>query len=105
MQTFEIKRGATWPSLGATIGLDRNGNLTDCTVQFRMSQQDGTVVIDASATIISEVLGTVEYVWQAGNTETPGNFWAEFWTSLPTGEVVKLPVDEFINIVIVDDLS
>ena len=103
MQTFEIKRDSTWPSLDARLNLDLLTGLTGCTVQFRMLSQNGDLIIMGDMEIIDEVTQHVRYTWQSGDTGTAGNYWAEVWTVLSTGEMVKLPINEYINIVIYED--
>lgn len=105
MQTEWYKRGVSWPPLGATITLNRSGNLTGCTVAFRMLSQDGTVVVDNAATVLDASAGTIQYTWQPSDLANEGNYWAEFWVTLPGSEIVKLPVDDYINIVVKDDLT
>lgn len=43
-------------------------------------------VVDAQACTITEATGLVAYAWQVGDTDTPGDYIAEFVVTLATGE-------------------
>ncbi len=103
MEIFEVKRGSTWPPLDARLNLDIETGLTDCTVLIRIQAQDGTLLLQQSMEILDEVTQHVRYSWQDNDTAQPGNYWAEIWATTADGKLVKLPINEYINIVIYED--
>lgn len=104
MQTIQIKRGSL-PKLIATMDIGRDGQLTDCTVAMRIKAQDGSLLNEYSCTITSAAAGIVEYQFMSGDTETAGNFWMEFWVNVPVTGMLKIPSDNYVNFVIMQDLS
>jgi len=92
---FYIKQNDTSPDFAAVL-TDAAGNLaalTGATVQFHMAEEDGTVVVDAVATVVSTVTATVSYAWQVGDTATPGKYYAEFEVTFSNGKVETFPND------------
>jgi hypothetical protein len=109
MMTFHIKQNDTSPKIRATLK-DGSGtviNLTDATVRFHMkSLNDGTVSIDASATVVSPATsGVVEYEWQSGDTSTAGSYQAEFEVTYGDLSVETFPNDSNISISIRPELN
>lgn len=90
MSDFTIKQSDTLPVLSATLK-DAAGaaiDLTGATVTFRMRRRGrtGPLKIDAAATVVSALAGTVQYAWASGDTDTPGSYDAEFRLTLPAGQ-------------------
>lgn len=104
MEMIEYSRGETWPPLDAQLAINRDGGLVDCTVQFRMADNNKNVVIDSPAEILDAAAQTVRYTWQPGNLDTSGNYWGQFWVTTNTGDLIKEP-DDYFNIVVTPDLS
>jgi hypothetical protein len=74
---YRVKLTQTDPSNPtATIPVD----LTDATsVRFLMSTASGTTAkVDAPAAFVDRTGGIVEYAWQAGDTDTVGDYSIEF---------------------------
>lgn len=86
MPTYQIKQGTTLPTLRVQLldGANNPVNISTATsVLFRMSRNPGTTpLIDASASNLDDgtegLRGYVEYAWQAGDTDVPGNYVGEF---------------------------
>jgi hypothetical protein len=105
---FTIKAGATFPPLAATL-TDAAGvpiPLTAATVHFRMKPTTGGgAVVDHAAAIVSDVAGTVRYDWQAGDTDVPGYYRAEFRIVWSTGAVQPVPSDAYLTILVAPGLG
>jgi hypothetical protein len=103
-ETFKIKRGATSPSLVYRVtALSAPG----ATAIFRM-QDAGTkeVYITAGNTTLTvdgdDLL--FQYDWGDGETDMGGEFEAEFVLTYAGGATEKLPNEDFINIIIGEDV-
>lgn len=106
--SFYIKQNDTVPSLRADLKDGDNAaiDLTGASVKFIMRAIGGTTaVINASASIVSEAGGTVQYNWQSGDTDTVGSYQAEFEVTYSGGTVETFPNDGYIRIEILDDLG
>lgn len=97
---FTIKENDLQPWLRATL-VQADGtpiDLTGATVRFVMQQQDApTLKVDAGAVIVDATKGVVEYRWAIGDTDTPGNYRAEFKVILP-GSRLTVPNAEYITV-------
>ena len=104
MQSIKFKAGDEF-TLGATIDIGRDDQLTDCTVLMRLRNAETSGITEYSPTILSETAGTVQYKFLPGETETAGVYWVEFWITLPDGTVRKAPSEDWLNIIILDDIN
>ena len=108
MQTFTIKSRDRLPPLRVQL-IEDNGypaNLTDATVRFIMKRNpNASPVVDAQATILDPLNGVVEYAWQAGDTDSPGMYVAEFEVTYPDGTIKTYPGYNYIYIRIAQDLA
>lgn len=90
---FEIFKGEVSPSVADTIRI--NGvaeDLTGATVAFRMRPADAsTLVVGKNATVVSAADGTVRYDWQAGDTDTAGDYMAWWHVTLAASEPQDTP--------------
>lgn len=109
MADFSIKRGDTEPALAATLE-DDEGNPVDLTnvngVDFHMKdpRESGTKV-DAAATVTDGANGVVEYRWASGDTDTPGEYDAEFEVTYSGGGVETFPNDGFLTVKVLEDIA
>ena len=79
MADFTIGEGDRLPEINATLKVDGVAiDLTSATVKFIMADTDGTLKVDAAATVVSAAAGTVKYAWIAADTDTPGEYTAEW---------------------------
>lgn len=83
-QVFTIHRGDRLPNFAATLA-DADGNAPDLDtateVRFQLrSTRDGTTKVDGAATGDGAV---ATYEWAAGDTDTPGRYWAEIHVTWP----------------------
>lgn len=106
--SFYIKQNDTVPSLRAAL---KNGSgdavdITGATCQFHMrTLGQTTVTVDASAQIIDEETGIVQYNWVADDTDTIGSYQAEFEVTYPDGTIETFPNNGYIRVEITDDIT
>lgn len=101
MADFYLKAADTKPDLTATL-LDAAGvavNLTGATVEFAMKKNGGSSTkVSAAATLVTPSAGTVKYVWQSADTDTPGDYNAEFEVTFGDGTVLTFPNSGYFTI-------
>ena len=106
--SFKIKENDTTPSLRASL-LNGSGDPVDligATVRFYMRLMgSNSTTIDASASVISEASGIVQYDWVAGDTADVGSYQAEFEVTYPDGNIETFPNANYIGVEIIDDIS
>lgn len=104
--TFHIKRNDTYPPAEAT--LKSNGtavDLTGASVRFHMLGQDGTVVVDAAATIEVAASGEVSYAWQAADTDEAGIYKCEWEVTYSGGGIQTFPNPGYNTVIIGGDIA
>lgn len=103
-----MKVGDLRPAVDAQL-CDRNGpvDLTDALqVLFIMkSLTSGSPKINAAANVIDPLDGRVQYVWTGTDTDTADAYRSEFQVSFPGGIVETFPNDDYIPVIITDDLN
>lgn len=113
IKPFLIKRNDTYPNLMLKIksqgefNQSVTFNLSGVTATtFSMSDSDGNLKISsATADIISDVNGTLQYSWNNGDTDVSGSFNGEFELFFTGGKKISIPKTGFISIFIADDLN
>ena len=106
--SFYIKQNDTVPSLRAAL---KNGSgdavdLTGATCQFHMRPIGSTTItVDASAQIVTEATGIVQYNWIAADTDTVGSYQAEFEVTYSDGTIETFPNNGYIRVEITDDIT
>lgn len=105
-EVFYIKTNDTAPKLRYAL-LPRTVDLTGASVVFNMRNRQGTVKVSrGSATVVTATgTPTVEYSWQAGDTDTEGRFYGEFEVTFVDTTVGTFPNDDEIDIKISDDIA
>lgn len=109
---FRIKQGDTLPNLPFQI-FEPDGvtptNLTGATVNMVVRTKPGTnatpVLFKKPCTLTSAALGQGVYDWDDGDTDVGGNFEYEFEITWPDTNVQTVPVDTYLDLVIVDDIG
>ena len=104
---FSIKQNDTSPAIQATLK-DADGNavnLTGASVQFHMKDQTGTLKVDSAMTIQNATGGIVTYDWQSGDTDTVGNYSAEFEVTYSDSSVETFPNGSNVGISIRAELA
>ena len=106
--SFKIKENDTTPSLRASL-LNGSGDPVDLigtTVRFYMRLMgSNSTTIDASASVISEANGIVQYDWVDGDTADVGSYQAEFEVTYADGNIETFPNANYIGVEIIDDIS
>lgn len=106
--TFFIKQNDTSPSLDVALQDDRGRpvDISGATVVFHMrnTADDSVKITSGVVTILSSTLGQVRYGWSAANTDTAGNFEAEFQVTFSGGGIQTFPSDTYIDVIITDDV-
>lgn len=103
---FNLKRGDTSAGLRYTL-LPSPISLAGATVVFSMRLRGLTVpkIARAAAVIEDAANGVVRYDWQAGDTDTPGLYEAEFEVTYADGAVETFPNSDWIIIRIEGDIA
>ncbi len=108
MADIVIKRNDLLPLINHTLK-DADGaiDLSDSTVKFimRAAGGGGAVKVNAAATIVSAVDGTVRYTWVGTDTDTAGNFEAEWEITDGASKPLSVPNDRHLRVVITEDLA
>lgn len=103
----KLKRGALDPPLQGYLDFGDGRDLSDvASVTLKMADENGNIVIDAAAEVLDGgVNNEIRYQWQAGQTDTVGNFWIEIWVQFNNGDFFKIPEgSDYINVPIPTDL-
>lgn len=107
--SYSIKRGDRRPPFTSTLEapIDTPIDLTGCTVKFLMAAKDSpyAVKVDAAATIVSAVDGTVSYAWGATDTDTIGTYEAEWEITYGDGTKMTVPGDSYLYVRVVRDVA
>ena len=107
--TFHIKQNDDTPKLDVALQDDRGRpvDLTGATTILHMrNSADDTMKIDGGSTVLlSASRGEVRYEWSVSNTNTAGNFEAEFQVTHADGSIQTFPDDGYIDVIITDDVN
>jgi hypothetical protein len=107
--TAYLKQNDTSPTLDAIL-TNAAGVVVDITgasVQFHMQKIGATTIkVDAEATVVDGAAGHVRYTLQAGDTDTPGSYKAEYQVTFSDGtiETFKNTPDQ-LRVVITPEIS
>lgn len=110
---FVIKRHARRPYLRLQVtSVDSEGNESEFDftgavgATFLMYDAGNVQKVSAAGTIESpETSGVLRYAWQAGDTDTAGEFRAEFDVDYGGGETLTVPVNGHLMVRIYEDLN
>lgn len=96
MTDFTLKAGDTSPTLTATLTASDGTalDLSGASVQFQMRPSDatdGTLTVDAPATVTDPANGRVRYAWSSAETATAGRYHAEFDVEYADGSTETVP--------------
>lgn len=107
---YYVSRGDTAPAVTDTLQ-DYLGvvvNLTGAAVRFHMVDRNGVVKVNAAATGPSggalDTTGQVQYQWIAGDTDTAGEFLAEWQVTFQNGQVETWPDNDHATVFVAADL-
>lgn len=105
MPDFITKEGDTRNAIEAY--LKENGmsvDLTNCTVVFKMRDDDDNLLIDRSVTNITPAEGKIVVNLTEGELSNIGDFKAEFKVTFSSGEVETFPNKDYLEIEILEGL-
>lgn len=94
----------------ATTTLSRGTTVVDLTnatsVTFKMRQHGSNVLkVDAAAVVTDAVNGEVEYRWVSGDTDSSGDYYAEWQVLWNDGDLETFPTLTYDIVVIHGDLD
>jgi hypothetical protein len=111
MDPFVIKQNDTMPYLEATLS-DDNGpvDLTGASVKLAMKPlarcgQTSALKFKKAGVVVTPASGVVRYQWGAGDTDTAGNFQAEFEVTFADGGVRTFPSTGYIPVTVTPELG
>ena len=106
---FFIKQNDTAPSIAITV-INKSTklplSLVGATAKFSMRIPGSAVakVSGVAANVYDAANGKIKYDWTATDTNTIGEYEAEFEVVLQGGGIVTFPQDGYIKITILDDI-
>lgn len=106
---FTIKRHARRPYIRIAVK-DKNGDAFDLagalTATFIMYDSEGVEKVSSPGVLASPLTdGVIYYAWGATDTDTAGQFRAEFDVVYTGGEKLTLPVKGALSVRIYEDLN
>lgn len=108
MPDFSIKRNDLLPPITATLTYSDGTpvDVTGATVRFFMSAlTGGTAKVSGAATIVSGTDGEVQYAWAGTDTDTAGDYMAEWEVKFPSTKRLTFPNNGYLAIQILPDLG
>ena len=107
IEVFYIGQGKTLPYYDAQVR-DEDGAVTLSTitaVYFSLKNlSTGSVVLSKPALVVNQVEGLAEYQWAVGDTDTVGEYAAEFTFLTPDGSF-SLPRNTIAKVVVEDQFA
>lgn len=100
-----VKRGDTQP-LDRT--LKRGGSaidLTAATVEFHMTQREGSKEVSGACSLLSAAAGQVRFTWGGTDTDTVGDYDVEWEVTYSNGKVETVPNFGYADLRVVQDLG
>jgi hypothetical protein len=103
---YEVIAGDTHPPIRTTL-TDEAGviPLLGATVTFLMKQERGTKQVSGECEVLDVTTGEVAYQWQAGDTDVPGVYRAQWRVEFGNGAVEHVPSNDYDEVVIRDNLA
>lgn len=102
---FYIWRNDTSPAL-LVVAKDDNENVIDISgssVQFKMWDENGALLVDSSGTVVDGVNGEMKYEWASRDTDYPqGIYDGQFKVTFSGGELESFPNTRTIKIKIME---
>ena len=102
----KVKRNDVGRAFTDTLTTDGTAaNLAGATVKFLLRGPDGTLKVNATATVVSVVDGTVSYTTVAGDLNTQGEHSQEWEATFAGGEIGTWPDEGHNRVIVVEDLN
>lgn len=107
MADIEMKQNDRLPIVSAVLSDVRGAiNLAGAAVKFIMRSHCGaTAKVSAAATITDAATGSVSYTWALGDTDTSGDYLAEFEITFAGGSKCTCPNGGNLTVSILPDLG
>lgn len=104
---FEIKRGDTKRALRAKLKTTDGyiKDLTNCTVKFLLSAENGEIIINREPIIPDATDGEIWVVFTTEELKTVGKYKGEFKVTDLEGNIETFPSKDFIEVTILPDLG
>lgn len=105
------KRGDSLPVYTALLSTGSGStseaiNLTGCTVRFFMTPTVGTTPkVNALATVLDAVNGSVLYTWGTTDLDTAGEYSVEWEITYPSGKKLTVPTQGYDTIYVLADIA
>lgn len=105
-EQFILKRNDRSPSILYQL-LPAGIDLSGATIVFNMKDRRGVVVLSRLSAFISgdPTLGVVGFNWPVGSTITSGEYFGEFEVTFPDGRPATFPSDDFIIVLVPEDIA
>ena len=105
MADFTIKRNDRLPPIESTLSPSAV-DLTGATVKFIMATYSGTVKVNSTAVVVQATAPPkVRYEWAAVDTDTVGDYRAEWEATFADGKKETFPNGGYLIISVVADLA
>lgn len=107
---FKIKAHDRKPSVTVTLGYDGSltvPDLTGATISFIMRLKDATGApkVNSPATVVDLATAVIRYDWEVGDTDTPGEYEAEWEVVGSDGLTQTFPTDAYNTVMVYADLD
>ena len=92
--------GDTGPARAVQF-VDANGmplNLTGATIEYTLTQRDGTKTVTAPATLLTPFPAFAFYRWVTGNTDTEGVYYETWQVTTAAGDIITFPTAGHITV-------
>ncbi len=104
-----IKANDRKPSIQTTLSYSDGTvpNFTGAIVSFIMRRKTGTAApkVNAPAVIVNATTGVIRYDWTAADTDSPGEYLAEWEVTFADGLPQTFPTDAYDDVLIYADLD
>lgn len=107
MALFRIKSGDTRPYFAVTLSYTDGTAvvLTGASVLFKMRDDSGALKVNAAAVVTDAASGQCEYRPVAADTDTPGNYLAEWQVTFADGTIQTFPTRNHDRVRVIGDLD
>lgn len=107
---FQIKQHDRSPSIRTVLGFAGNATvpvLTGATVRFvmRLKGSDAAPKVNAVAVVEDAATATIRYDWTVGDTDTSGQYEAEWEVTAGDGKTQTFPTATYDDVTIYEDLD
>lgn len=105
---FYIKQNDTSPALKVILkdSADVVIPVTGASVILHMrAKTTGTVKVSAAGEVVDGAAGIVQYEWAAGDTDTVGDYEAEFQVTFADGAIETFPNTDYIKVRVVEEIA